>query len=251
MATSGGEQVRSRAHPMVPSARPEEEYGGLATCACGSAVRRLTAATLWGATGCEDKPRETGWPQRARGWAPLVPRQGAAARPRARAAAARALAWLASMADTVVRGSEAREEAMAALGLGWLVVARPHTHAERWRRSSGCPLEAAQRPDRGACENGRGRGERGVSAGIRCPLDAEVLQGGRRTRRQWQGELSNGHGHGRPRGGKPQNNSATFKSSRPAQKPLKNRLNHYNYASLTPKPFRFDTSGNNKFCRAI
>ena len=50
MATSGREQVRSRAHPMVPSARPEEECGGLATCACGSATRRLMAATLWGAT---------------------------------------------------------------------------------------------------------------------------------------------------------------------------------------------------------
>ena len=49
MATSGGEQVRSRAHPMVPSAQPEE-CGGLATCVCGSAARRLTAATLWGAT---------------------------------------------------------------------------------------------------------------------------------------------------------------------------------------------------------
>ena len=50
MATSGGEQVRSHVHPMVPSARAEEECGGLATCACGSATRRLTAATLWGAT---------------------------------------------------------------------------------------------------------------------------------------------------------------------------------------------------------
>ena len=118
MATSGGEQVRSRAHPMVPSARPKEECGGLATCACGSATRRLTAATLWGATGGEDEPRETRWPQRARGWAPLAPWQGAAAMPRARAAAARASAWLASMADTVVRGSEAREEATEALGLG-------------------------------------------------------------------------------------------------------------------------------------
>ena len=48
MATSGGEQVRSRAHPMVPSTQPE--CGGLATCVCGSAARRLTAATLWGAT---------------------------------------------------------------------------------------------------------------------------------------------------------------------------------------------------------
>ena len=98
MATSGGEQVRSRVHPMVPSARAEEECGGLATCACGSAARRLTAATLWGAMGGEDEPRETGWPQRARGWAPLAPWQGAAARPRARAATARASAWLASMA---------------------------------------------------------------------------------------------------------------------------------------------------------
>jgi len=72
----------------VPSARAEEECGGLATCACGSAARRLTAAMLWGATGGEDEPRETGWPQRARGWAPLAPWQGAAARPRARAAVA-------------------------------------------------------------------------------------------------------------------------------------------------------------------
>ena len=50
MAMSGGEQVWSRAHPMVPSARPEVERGRLATCACGSAAHRLTAAALWGTT---------------------------------------------------------------------------------------------------------------------------------------------------------------------------------------------------------
>ena len=43
------EHEQGRAHSLVASARPEE-CGGLATCACGSAARRLTAATLRGAT---------------------------------------------------------------------------------------------------------------------------------------------------------------------------------------------------------
>ena len=46
MATSGGEQVRSRAHPMVPSARPEEECGGLATRASD------VHGSLAGGSGC-------------------------------------------------------------------------------------------------------------------------------------------------------------------------------------------------------
>ena len=33
-------------------------------------------------------------------------------------------------------------------------MARPRTHVERWRRSSGCPLAAAQRPGGGAHEDG-------------------------------------------------------------------------------------------------
>ena len=170
MATSGGEQVRSRAHPMVPSARPEEECGGLATCACGSATRRLTAATLWGATGGEDEPRETGWPQRARGWAPLAPWQGAAARPRARAAAARASAWLASMVDTVVRGSVSREEVMEVLAWGEQRMASQGGGRERSERRWGAPLVchggralAPAENERGDRESERKNG-RGASA---------------------------------------------------------------------------------------
>ena len=144
MATSGGEQVRSRAHPMVPSA-PAEECGGLATCACGSAARRLMAVTLWGATGGEDEPRETGWPQRARGWAPLAPWQGAAARPRARAVAAQASAWLVSMADTVVRGREwkRRQRVRGRMGEGRVLgssnrqAGRRGTHAGEHERPRG------------------------------------------------------------------------------------------------------------------
>jgi len=154
------EHQQGRAHPMVPSAWPEEECGGLATCACGSAARRPTAAMLWGAMGCEDKPRETGWPQRARGWAPHVPRQGAAARPRARAAAARASAWLASMVDTVVRGSAAREEAMEALAWGEQRMASQGGGRERSERRWGAPLVCHGGRAQAPAENERGDRER-------------------------------------------------------------------------------------------
>jgi len=63
MVTSGGEQVRSRAHPMVPSARPEEECGGLATCACGTGGSGFhgEAMTARGRSRKELGRRRCGW----------------------------------------------------------------------------------------------------------------------------------------------------------------------------------------------
>jgi hypothetical protein len=115
----GAGEWRHLAAPQVASAQPQEEWRGLAVCVCGSAACRLMAVMLWGTMSSEDELRRTGWPQRDHGWALLASRQGAAARPRARAAAAaRALAWPASMANTAMCGSEAREEVTSTLGLG-------------------------------------------------------------------------------------------------------------------------------------
>ena len=84
---------------------------------------------LWGATGGEDEPRETGWPQRAHGWAPLAPWQGAAARPRARAAVRHGWRPWRALAVAAVQGRSWEQraalcdgggeaDATAALGLG-------------------------------------------------------------------------------------------------------------------------------------
>ena len=100
---------------------------------------------------------------------------------------------------------------------------------------SGSAREKERKMQRkGERENGEGRGKHGSSSAF-----MHLGRGG------------DGRRHGRPRGSKPQNSSATFKSSRPAQKPLKNRLNHYYLASLSPKLLSFDTRRINKYYRAI
>ena len=79
------------------------------------------------------------------------------------------------------------------------------------------------------------------------------------SQREWRGQalgflahggkVANGHRHGRPHGSKPLNRSATFKSSRLAQKHLQNRLNLYFLASISPKPFSSGTKCSNKSYR--
>ena len=50
MGEVAAEHEQGHAHSPVASAQPEVERGRLATCACGSAAHRLTAAALWGTT---------------------------------------------------------------------------------------------------------------------------------------------------------------------------------------------------------
>ena len=80
----------------------------------------------------------------------------------------------------------------------------------------------------------RGQGETGLRLGFHAP--GARWRWAQAQEATWQ-QASEQFGH--------------VQKFRPAQKPLKNRLNHYYLASISPKPFSFDTRGINKCCKSI